>query len=700
MFTPAISPADPKLLLVNCDMSGVYRSTDGGQNWEMIHYRQLTSSTRVRPVWHPTAANVAFAAGRSNLKMTRDRGRTWSELAGGPPGVSAIGIDPSRPDFMLVGGRGGIYRSTDGGKNWADVSTVRGRMLGFHFDQTSPVGKRTCLAATDQGILRSDDDGVTWRDLQAGLGPGPIVSFAGGSHKPSGVCVLYCSVESRETNGQVTGGIYRSDDRGVTWTRAMGSGIEERIERRNNPEPAQYEFVLTTDLDPSRVYASRGSGGRVLRSDDRGVTWRSVLIQSMKSAGFNVGPNYLIDERGGGGDMISGFGINPADPDHVIVTDWMDCLITRDGGKTWDAAHTRSAEPPGRRGKGMRWINTGLVVTTVWQYYLDPFEPNRHYIAYTDIGFARSTDAGQTWFWQTGRPLRNTTYELAFDSETPGKIWGAFADLHDIPNNNVISGRHYRAQASGGVGLSTDFGVTWKDTSQGLPPKPITSVIVDPTSSRDHRTLYASAFEDGVYKSSDGGQSWVKKSAGLGEPGINVRACRIIRHRDGTLFCLVTALRKDGQFVAQGPGLYRSQDAGESWQWINRAQPLLWPKDYNVDPRESRIVYLGASDASNAQGGLYKTADGGATWTRIARKGTECFGATVHPRKPDWVYLCITESAPDAGLWLSKDSGQTWAALEGLPFRNAQRVTFDPKDDSVIYVSTFGGSVWKGPAEP
>lgn len=152
--------------------------------------------------------------------------------------------------------------------------------------------------------------------------------------------------------------------------------------------------------------------------------------------------------------------------------------------------------------------------------------------------------------------------------------------------------------------------------------------------------------------------------------------------------------------MAEGPGLYRSKDGGESWQWINRSQPLLWPKDFDVDPRDSRIVYLGASDARNGEGGLYKTADGGATWTRVARKGSECFGATVHPRKPDWVYLCITENAPDAGLWLSKDAGQTWVAMEGLPFRNAQRVTFDPKDDSVIYVSTFGGSVWKGPAEP
>jgi photosystem II stability/assembly factor-like uncharacterized protein len=699
MFTPAISPADPNLVLVNCDMSGVYRSTDGGQNWEMIHYRQLTSSTRVRPVWHPSDANLAFASGRS-LKITRDRGRTWSELPGGPSEVSAIGIDPTHPELMLVGTRRGISRSSDGGKNWTEVGTGRGRVLGFHFDQTSPASKRTCFAATGEGIFRSNDDGVRWRDLNVRPGSGPILSFAGGSHKESGACVLYCSVETREADGQPTGGIYRSEDRGASWARAMGSGIDLRAERRGNPEPAQYEFVLTTDVNPSHVYASRGAGGRVFRSDDRGATWRSVLIQSMKAPGFNVGPNYLVDERGGGGDYISGFGINPADPDHVIVTDWMQCYITRDGGQTWMTAHTRSAEPLGRRGKGMRWINTGLVVTTVWNYYLDPFEPNRHYIAYTDIGFARSTDAGQTWYWQTGRPLRNTTYELAFDPETPGKIWGAFADLHDIPNNNVISGRHYRPSFSGGVGLSTDFGVIWKDTSQGLPPKPITSVVVDPTSPKESRTVYASAFEEGVYKSTDGGQSWVKKSAGLGAPGTNMRACRIIRHRDGTLFCLVTALRKDGEFVAQGPGLYRSKDGAESWHWINQSQPLLWPKDFDVDPLDSRTVYLGASDAKSTEGGLYKTTDGGATWTRVARKGTECFGATVHPRKPNWVYLCITESAPDAGLWLSKDGGKNWTALEGLPFRNAQRVTFDPNDDSIIYVSTFGGSVWKGPAEP
>ncbi len=61
MFTPAISPVDPNLILLNCDMSGGYRSIDGGKSWELIHYQQLTGSTRVCPVWHPTDPAIAFS---------------------------------------------------------------------------------------------------------------------------------------------------------------------------------------------------------------------------------------------------------------------------------------------------------------------------------------------------------------------------------------------------------------------------------------------------------------------------------------------------------------------------------------------------------------------------------------------------------------------------------------------------------------
>ena len=388
-------------------------------------------------------------------------------------------------------------------------------------------------------------------------------------------------------------------------------------------------------------------------------------------------------------------------PDRAITTDWMCAQITDDGGKTWKTMHTRRAEGQGPLAKGQSWENVGLVVTTVWHYYIDPFGKHRHYMAYTDIHFARSLDHGETWICDLDKPTRNTTYEMAFDPDTPGKIWAAFADLHDIPNDNVISGRHYRPTVNGGVGFTEDFAETWRDASEGLPPKSMTSIVLDPRSPKGARVLYVAAFEGGVFKSVDDGKTWVDKSKGLGAPGKNVRACRLKLHDDGTLFCLITALQEDGVFSPEGPGLYRSSDGGDNWECINQSQPLLWPKDYDIDPRDSKVIYLGADDAmGREEAGLYKTTDGGQTWRRVARKGPKAFGATVHPKRPDWVYLNICENTDQPGLWLSKDAGETWEPFWGIPFSMIQRVSFDPDDDSLIYVCTFGGSLWKGPPEP
>ncbi|MCY2950925.1 MAG: hypothetical protein NTU53_02990, partial [Planctomycetota bacterium] len=75
------------------------------------------------------------------------------------------------------------------------------------------------------------------------------------------------------------------------------------------------------------------------------------------------------------------------------------------------------------------------------------------------------------------------------------------------------------------------------------------------------------------------------------------------------------------------------------------------------------------------------------------------FGAYLHPNRPGWIYMTLTESAPTSGLWLSKDHGKSWSPIDALPFANAQRVIIDPADDSTLYVTTFGGSVYRGPAE-
>ena len=97
---------------------------------------------------------------------------------------------------------------------------------------------------------------------------------------------------------------------------------------------------------------------------------------------------------------------------------------------------------------------------------------------------------------------------------------------------------------------------------------------------------------------------------------------------------------------------------------------------------------------------MYRSDDGGKTWERLARQGPEHFGAFYHPDKDGWIYMTLTEGAPGAGLWLSRDEGRTWDPFNALPFSNIQRVHFNPADKEHLIVTTFGGSVWKGPVEP
>ena len=170
-------------------------------------------------------------------------------------------------------------------------------------------------------------------------------------------------------------------------------------------------------------------------------------------------------------------------------------------------------------------------------------------------------------------------------------------------------------------------------------------------------------------------------------------------HQDGTLFALITAKREGGKFLRNGAGLYRSTDGGERWECISTSVGFRWTKDFAVDLKSSKIIFVGIANGGEEQSGLWRTADGGETWKRVARQGQEHFGAYFHPQRPGWIYMTLTEGPPGPSLWLSIDNGVTWRSLDTFPFANAQRVEFDPKDPDMIYVTTFGGSVWRGKAQ-
>lgn len=716
MFTPAVSPAEPDVMMLNCDMSGAYVSEDGGRNWRMIHHAQLRSDTACRPAFHPTDANVVYASSGGRLKISRDRGKTFAPLGNLRESLGGeIAIHPDNPRMMLAGTRSGrCYRSEDAGETWTLCPGPTGRVIGFHFDRTRSAA--AMFAATEQAIWRSDDGGLTWTEKTRGLPWKEIQGFAGGSDKSQGLAMLYCSIRSKDENGKFQGGLFRSRDRGETWQSAMGMGLNTDTKQADQwayGPISQYHQLLTTDARPLTVYALNTATGfhpphsdTVYRSDDGGQTWKATYFQDPRFKNYNVELEWETASCGQcykGGETPFGVAICNSDPQRVILVR-NEPHITHNGGESWFNGHTYPA-PGEKPGRGSAWICNGLVVTTTWHFYVDPFEPHRHYICYTDIGMARSLDAGKSWIWwdpKSWSPWRNTCYEMAFDPDIPGKIWGAFSNVHDIPNDNIISERHGH-RAPGGVCLSRDFAASWKSETQGLPLKPVTSIVLDPRSPKDARTLYAGVFDEGVFKSTDDGKTWMLKKNGLGHEK-NIRVYRVVLHADGTLFAVICAKRPAARepLMPEGVGLYRSRDAAETWEQINASQPLLYVKDFSVDPRDSRRILLGAADAGRGDqsGGLYVTEDGGRSWRRIGREGPQTFGGYFHPRHKDWIYMTLTEGAPGAGLWLSRDNGSTWQAFDDLPFSNIQRVQFDPADEAVIRVTTFGGSVWRGPAVP
>jgi hypothetical protein len=280
--------------------------------------------------------------------------------------------------------------------------------------------------------------------------------------------------------------------------------------------------------------------------------------------------------------------VAPRDPDVCFATDLFRTYRTRDGGRSWQQVNSAERGPD-------RWASRGLDVTTAYGVHWDPFDARRVFISYTDIGLFRSEDGGATWTGSsTGVPRhwRNTTYWIAFDPEVQGRVWGAFSGTHDLPRPKMWR-RTDPERFQGGVGLSTDGGRTWTPSNQGMPESAITHVLVDPSSPRGRRTLYATAFGRGVFKSADDGRTWTLKNSGL-EPA-QPFAWRLARAGDGTLYLVVARRSERGRIGDKDDGaLYRSTDGAEHWTRLSLPAGTNGPSGLAVDPADARRLYLAA----------------------------------------------------------------------------------------------------------
>jgi len=249
----------------------------------------------------------------------------------------------------------------------------------------------------------------------------------------------------------------------------------------------------------------------------------------------------------------------------------------------------------------------------------------------------------------------------------------------------------------GGVGISTDGGRHWTPSNTGMNETAFTHVLLDPNSPVGQRTLYACGFGVGVYKSTDNGKTWELKNSGIEET--QPFAWRIVRADDGVLY-LILARSNEGRSTDEGGSgaLYKSVDGAENWTRMSLPDGVNGPNGLALDPQDNRRMYLAAwgqeHEDVDTGGGVFLSTDGGQTWKSIFNQSQHVYDVTIDPKAPGTLYIC----GFDGAAYRSVDAGATWSRIQGYNFKWGHRVIVDPNDAGKIYITTYGGSVWHGPA--
>jgi photosystem II stability/assembly factor-like uncharacterized protein len=262
--------------------------------------------------------------------------------------------------------------------------------------------------------------------------------------------------------------------------------------------------------------------------------------------------------------------------------------------------------------------------------------------------------------------------------------------------------------ASGGVWRSKDGGTTFQPVFDKH-TQSIGAIRVDPT---DPKTVWVGTGEtctrnsvsvgDGVYKTVDGGDTWTRM--GL-ENTERIARVEVSPKEHDTVFVCATGHLWDAN---EERGVYRTTDGGKTWKKVLYVDPDTGCSDLAMDPQEPRILYAGMwqfrrypdfFESGGPGSGLYKTADGGETWTRLTSglPDTELgrIGLAVAPSRPSTVYALVEARGeeprkPATALYRSDDSGAAWMRvndsfnIQVRPFYFAH-VVVDPADHNRVY---------------
>ncbi|HET7090318.1 MAG TPA: hypothetical protein VFL17_16900 [Anaerolineae bacterium] len=722
---------------------GIYRSTDGGQNWSLVSSGLIGWAVAISPDFAADGTVWVYgsSATESGIFVSADGGDSWALLASSPllaprPAGSAGVIAPS-PNYavdrtIFAGtGDGGVQRSPDGGQTWTQVLSHTTTALAvsplYAASQTVYAGVKETLDGPG-ALYRSTDGGETWQKLNTGIPATPnggvltitALRFAGDGTVLAGVSY------GAPGDDPADGAVYRSADGGQAW-QLVADGLSAY--RVFDVASASHQ----RDVEPHvslALYAGTNGGlyqfGITQFDPAEAGAWFSAGPRGGQAQALAVSPNFVDDgvafsgewRMGRAGDQ-SGLGIFKS-------SDW---------GATWQASSSGIESAP------------FPYSSAVHDYAFSPnFATDRTVFAATWAGLFKSTDGGATWQWLPrayfGAPGSMASVAVAPNYATGGHVmagggWGGLFISRDggvnwTPNYSVTSvsaiaysGSFATSQmafvaGANGVYKTPDGGATWTR----MMTYPVSSLVLSPRFDGDH-LMYAGG--GALYISSDEATSWITRTIAPSATLISALAISPNFNDDRTLY------------AGTNVGLYRSTDGGLNWSVVpgysgvpvsSLAISPGWPGHavflvgtargverivgnavsaaQGLATLSTRSIALSADETlwvvGTSDHGIYASADGGAAWTPIGLQGGPShFSIADVSVSPDYasdraLFAARNSSVSIGGsIYRTTDSGATWSPVYSTDSVGALAISPEYATDRTVYATGNTGRVLRSP---
>ena len=305
------------------------------------------------------------------------------------------------------------------------------------------------------------------------------------------------------------------------------------------------------------------------------------------------------------------------------------------------------------------WTNIGPEGGNYWQVVVDPENPGTMY-ATTSAGLFKSEDGGASW--DSSGLNGFAVYALVIDPQQPDTLYAAATNSR--PDEDTIVN----------IFKSTDGGASWNESDSGLSGCCL-SLGIDP---QNTSTLYvlSGAPTRGIFRNTDSGASWRMIYALSG--GLYFDDLAIDPNSPGTLYA-------PAHFTGGGAAIFKSVDGGTSWSEADAglpdlSGPVYFPIQLTVDPASPATMYATMSGSL-----LFKTTDGAATWHTVGRLPIENLNSqrisavVIDHRDSNTLYCPRNESLQPAVIFKSTDGGDTWTMIPGGP-GHATVLALDPQD--------------------